>query len=138
MIQPRRRFRVSPPTPKPEQGNHARAPRRRSIFSSLLEPGPPRARPSRRPGISSCPVCFRFGMLAGFADDQPCTQPMPVIAPALRTFAPELWGEVNKFRHFYATTYTFDERAKRAVSGVEAHFIKYQRLTALAEKLRPN
>jgi hypothetical protein len=63
---------------------------------------------------------------------------MPVIAPVLRTFAPELWGEVDKFRHFYATTYTFDERAKRAVSGVEAHFIKYQRLTALAEKLRPN
>ena len=25
---------------------------------------------------------------------------MPVIAPALRMFAPELWGEVDKFRHF--------------------------------------
>jgi hypothetical protein len=63
---------------------------------------------------------------------------MPVIAPALRMFAHELWGEVDKFRHFYATTYTFDERDMRAVGGVQAHFIKFQRLTALAEKLRPN
>jgi len=63
---------------------------------------------------------------------------MPVIAPALRLFAPELWGEVDRFRHFYATTYLFVDRDARAVQGVGAHFEKSYRLIRLAERLHPN
>lgn len=63
---------------------------------------------------------------------------MPVVAAALRMFAPELWGQVDTFRRFWPTTYSFDERQARAVAGVEAHFIKYQRLRSLAAKLAPN
>jgi hypothetical protein len=62
---------------------------------------------------------------------------MPVIVPAMRMFAPELWGEVDKFRRFYETTHAFDDRDKRAVGGVEAHFIKYRRLTAAAPVIVP-
>jgi hypothetical protein len=63
---------------------------------------------------------------------------MPILAPALRMFAPELWGEVDKFQRFYTTTYTFNERDVRAVEGVQAHFIKFLRLSALGRKLQPN
>jgi hypothetical protein len=88
--------------------------------------GPSGTRPSHRPGRSSYPVFFRFRYGGKLRRRLTLHAPMPVIAPALRMFAPELWGEVDKFRHFYATTYRFDERAAR---GVDSHFIKYQRLS---------
>lgn len=63
---------------------------------------------------------------------------MPTIAPALRIFAPELWGEIDYFSTFWSTTYTFNERDQRAVKGVHAHFEKFRRLGSLGLKLRPN
>ncbi len=63
---------------------------------------------------------------------------MPVIAPALRLFAPEFWGQVDIFRHFAPSTYSFDERDTRALAGVEGHFTKFHRLRTLSAKLRPN
>lgn len=63
---------------------------------------------------------------------------MPKVAEAVLMFAPERWGQVDRFRRFWPTTYAFGERDQRAVAGVEAHFDKCLRLTSLAEKLRPN
>jgi len=63
---------------------------------------------------------------------------VPKVAEAVLMFAPERWGQVDRFRRFCSTTYAFGERDQRAVTGVEAHFDKCVRLTSLAEKLRPN
>ncbi len=63
---------------------------------------------------------------------------MPKVAEAVLMFAPESWGQVDRFRRFWSTTYTFGGRDQRAVTGVEAHFQKCVRLMNLAEKLRPN
>jgi hypothetical protein len=52
-------------------------------------------------------------------------------------FAPERWGQVERFRHFWSTTYSFDERQQRALAGVDAHFVKSVRLQSLASELRP-
>jgi hypothetical protein len=53
-------------------------------------------------------------------------------------FNPELWGQVERFKHFYEHTYTLESRDKRAVAGVANHFLKARRLIDLAIKLRPN
>jgi hypothetical protein len=63
---------------------------------------------------------------------------MPKIAPALLMFAPEHWGQIDRFQHFWSTTYEFDEREQRAVAGVRAHFDKFRRLNELAKKLLPS
>jgi hypothetical protein len=63
---------------------------------------------------------------------------MPNVTPALLMFAPEQWGQVERFRRFWSTTYIFDERQQRALAGVEEHFVKSLQLRSLAEKLRPN
>lgn len=63
---------------------------------------------------------------------------MSNVAPALLMFIPEQWGQVERFKRFWSTTYRFDERQQRALAGVEAHFAKAVRLQSLAEKLRPN
>jgi hypothetical protein len=57
--------------------------------------------------------------------------------PTVRVFAPEQWGEVDRFANYYDGTYTFTERDKRAVSGVVNHFQKALTLQTLAIKLRP-
>ncbi len=44
--------------------------------------------------------------------------------PTVRTFAPELWGEVDAFVALHSSTYKFEEREKRALGGVVRHFEK--------------
>lgn len=61
----------------------------------------------------------------------------PQTLPAVRVFAPEQWGEVDRFASFYGGTYKFSDRDRRAVSGVANHFRKAITLQALAVKLRP-
>lgn len=61
------------------------------------------------------------------------TQPLPTV----RVFAPEQWGEVDRFANFYSGTYRFSDREKRAVSGVLNHFQKAITLQTLAVKLKP-
>jgi hypothetical protein len=63
---------------------------------------------------------------------------MPKIAAALKMFNPELWGQVERFKHFYEHTYNLESRDKRAVAGVGNHFMKARTLADLAIKLRPN
>ncbi len=62
---------------------------------------------------------------------------MPKIADALLFFAPELWGEVERFSNLCSETYKFDERGKRALSGVQQHFAKAVTFRRLAEQLAP-
>lgn len=59
-------------------------------------------------------------------------------SPNVRTFAPELWGEVDRFKQFYGQTYAFKSDVKKAVSGVKGHFNKALTLRELAVKLAPN
>ncbi|MCK1481536.1 MULTISPECIES: hypothetical protein [unclassified Bradyrhizobium] len=61
----------------------------------------------------------------------------PQTLPTVRVFAPEQWGEVDRFANFYAGTYQFSDRDQRAVSGVANHFEKALTLQSLAVKLRP-
>ena len=61
------------------------------------------------------------------------TQPLPTV----RVFAPEQWGEVDRFANFYSGTYKFSDREKRAVAGVLNHFQKAITLQTLAVKLKP-
>lgn len=63
---------------------------------------------------------------------------MPTVAQRVRFFGPEESGEVERFMMFYASTYAFSPRDKRAVSGVSHHFQKAYRLYQLAQKLAPN
>ena len=58
--------------------------------------------------------------------------------PKVRTFAPELWGEVDIFSIFYVGTYTFKPDTKKAISGVKNHFEKALTLYQLAKKLLPS
>jgi len=61
------------------------------------------------------------------------TQPLPTV----RVFAPEQWGEVDRFANFHGGTYKFSDTEKRAVAGVRNHFQKAITLQTLAVKLRP-
>ena len=62
---------------------------------------------------------------------------MPKVAERILMWAPEHWGQVDRFQKFSSTTHTFDERQQRALAGVGAHFDKAQRLMRLAERLAP-
>jgi hypothetical protein len=57
--------------------------------------------------------------------------------PTVRIFAPEVWGEVQRFANFYEPTHKFKARDARAVSGVGNHFEKSVTLQTLALKLKP-
>lgn len=60
----------------------------------------------------------------------------PRLAKALLMFAPERWGQVDRFAKLYAGTHTFTPRDGRALSGVSAHFEKAQIFKSLAEELK--
>jgi hypothetical protein len=62
---------------------------------------------------------------------------MPKVADAVRIFAPERWGEVERFRTMAPTTYPFRAHERRVLAGVENHFRKGLTLLALAEELLP-
>jgi len=61
------------------------------------------------------------------------SQPLPTV----RVFAPEQWGEIDRFANLHGETYKFSDTDKRAVSGVRNHFQKAITLQTLAVKLRP-
>lgn len=55
----------------------------------------------------------------------------------LLAFAPERWGQVERFRRLWPSTYKFDLDDIAYVSGVEAHFHKFQVFRGLANELLP-
>lgn len=61
-----------------------------------------------------------------------------MISATVRTFAPELWGEVDFFRNFHAGTHVFKSDTRKAISGVSNHFRKAIILHQLSIKLLPN
>lgn len=63
---------------------------------------------------------------------------MPKVADAVRMFAPERWGQVDRFRTLWPTTYQFRGREKRVLAGVENHFHKALTLLNMAEGLLPS
>lgn len=63
---------------------------------------------------------------------------MSPAATNVRMFAPEQWGQVNRFSKFASTTYKFTDVQRRALSGVATHLNKARTLHALAIRLRPN
>lgn len=63
---------------------------------------------------------------------------MPKVAEAVRVFAPEAWGEVDRFRALWPTTYRFRAHDKRVLAGVENHFHKTMTLLSMAERLLPS
>lgn len=62
----------------------------------------------------------------------------PEKLPVLLMFAPERWGEVERFSNLCSASFAFTPLEKRFVSGVTNHFNKALTLEALAVKLRPN
>ena len=44
-------------------------------------------------------------------------------------FAPDMWGEVQKFRHFAFPTYNLPLHANIALRGIGGHFEKYSILS---------
>ena len=52
-------------------------------------------------------------------------------------FAPDIWGEVLKFRHFANSTYNLPPYADVALAGVDGHYHKYVILMGLAQRLAP-
>jgi hypothetical protein len=62
---------------------------------------------------------------------------VPKIADALLFFAPERWGEVQKFSNLCSGTYQFDERTRRALGGVGQHYDKALIFRRLADTLAP-
>ena len=61
----------------------------------------------------------------------------PRLAKAVLFFAPEYWGQVDRFAKLCSGTYRFAARDARALSGVSAHFEKASIFKSLAEELRP-
>jgi hypothetical protein len=57
----------------------------------------------------------------------------------VRTFAPELWGEMDRFAAFYSASFpSSTPRDRRAVSGALNHFRKAVVLRGLTERMRPS
>jgi hypothetical protein len=52
-------------------------------------------------------------------------------------YAPERWGEVDRFRTLWPTTYAFRGRERRVLAGVENHFHKALTLLSIGESLLP-
>jgi len=52
-------------------------------------------------------------------------------------FAPDIWGEVTKFRHFSSSKYRLPPYVIIALSGIEGHFQKYSILMRLAQNMAP-
>lgn len=63
---------------------------------------------------------------------------MPRVPEAVLMYAPEQWGEVERFKRFFQESYSFPELERRAVVGVSAQFLDAIRLLSLARKLLPN
>jgi hypothetical protein len=57
--------------------------------------------------------------------------------PTVRVFAPEQWGEVDRFISLHSETYKLADRDKRAVGGVCSHFEKAIAFQERVLSLRP-
>jgi len=55
----------------------------------------------------------------------------------VRTFAPEQWGQLDRFANLYGNTFEFSAHEKRAISGAASHFHKAIIFRSLAESLKP-
>ncbi|MBX9346019.1 hypothetical protein K5M36_02860 [Chromobacterium vaccinii] len=60
------------------------------------------------------------------------------IQPTVRLYAPEAWGELERFAKFYPGSFNLRDTTKRAVSGAINHFNKAATFKGLAERLKPN
>jgi len=60
----------------------------------------------------------------------------PRLANAVLMFAPQNWGQVDRFAKLYSGTYKFRPRDSKALSGVAAHIEKALIFKSLAEELR--
>jgi hypothetical protein len=58
--------------------------------------------------------------------------------PTVRIYAPEHWGQVERFAKFYSGTFNFTEPTKKAISGVGNHFNKALVFKSLSTRLQPN
>lgn len=58
--------------------------------------------------------------------------------PTVRLYAPEAWGELERFAKFYSGSLSLRDTTKRAVSGAVNHFNKAITFKGLAERLKPN
>lgn len=56
----------------------------------------------------------------------------------VRMFAPEKWGQGERFAKLYSGTFNFSDWKKKAVSGAVNHFTKAMVLKTLSAKLKPN
>jgi len=56
----------------------------------------------------------------------------------VRVFAPDHWGELERFVHLYGETFALGRMEARAVTGTLNHFRKALTLARLAKKLKPN
>ena len=71
-------------------------------------------------------------------EEAPRPPPIAPPMPNLLMFAPETWGEAEKFAKFYGPTYPLRDLQKRNVSGVANHIHKALAIYALVQRLRPN
>lgn len=53
-------------------------------------------------------------------------------------FAPDRWGELEKFSKFYSSTYQFDHHTGNALSGATNHFHKVMTLFDFAQRIKAN
>ncbi len=53
-------------------------------------------------------------------------------------FAPDRWGELEKFSQFYSSTYRFNHHTRRALSGATNHFHKVMTLFNFAQRIKAN
>lgn len=58
------------------------------------------------------------------------------VAPALKMFVPEYWGQAQRFQKLYSGTYALDDSAHRALTGVTSHYEKCVFLVEIAKELK--
>lgn len=63
--------------------------------------------------------------------DAPCPPQLVLM------FAPQHWGELDRFQRFWRSTYDFDVTARKRLSGVAGHFYKAAALRSLAKRIAP-
>ncbi len=63
---------------------------------------------------------------------------MPPRNSTVRTFAPELWGQVDTFSNLYQETYKFSREDARALGGVSQHFEKSMTFMGIATRMVPS
>jgi hypothetical protein len=52
-------------------------------------------------------------------------------------FAPRNWGTIQRFEHFYASTYSFDKNTQYTIKGAANHFYKALHILNVAKDISP-